>query len=172
MRQLKLLLIIIIAFSFLGFTIDTVSSESVQVETPSNPIDIEREYLLEKVNSLIDSTSISEAIVVWCMNHSTDHNLCINNVVGVATAESWLFKQGMKPSNNWFGWLTKTENGYKKKRFTSIEEGIIQWIKMYERLWWENRDTWEKRLSWKYCTSECTYRIKNYNSGIEKLWLD
>jgi hypothetical protein len=56
--------------------------------------------LVEKVNSLIGDYNISYAIIHECSTQTSDYKLCVQNVLGVANAESSMFKAGMKPSNN------------------------------------------------------------------------
>ncbi|MBO7691731.1 MAG: hypothetical protein J6T10_03755 [Methanobrevibacter sp.] len=61
--------------------------------------DTEKE-MAEKLNSLIGDYNISYTIVHECSIQTSDYKLCIKNVLGVANAESGMFKAGMKPSNN------------------------------------------------------------------------
>lgn len=128
----------------------------------------EAEVLIEKVDSLVGNESISEAIVTACMKHQEDYKLCIKNLVWVSSAESGIFKKGMYPSNNGFGWMYQ----WKKRRFSSVEDSIYKRVQMYTRNHRENRTTWADWLRWKYCTSECSYWIKNYDYAIKKLGLD
>lgn len=181
MRQLKILLAIIIALLIflLGYwqgqaweehyieplEFDVISTGSVNEPT-------EAEVLTEKVNSLVGNESISITIVKECMSQTEDYKLCIQNLVGVASAESSVFKKGMYPSNNWFGRMQRTKDWYKKKRFNSVEESIKLRIEMYVRNGWDKRTNGAKRGSSNYCASECTYRVRNYNSAISKLGLD
>lgn len=129
--------------------------------------DTEKE-LINNVNKLVGNESISRAIVQECVNQTKDYKLCIKNVIWVSNAESSIFKKGMKPSNNGFGWMYK----WKKRRFSSVEESIHLRVAMYVRNGREKRTTGQARISGKYCTSACTWRIRNYNSAIKKLNLD
>lgn len=105
--------------------------------------------------------TLAEAIVIWCQNHSEDYNLCVKNVFWVATAESTLFKR-VSSSNNAFWWMYN----WKLRRFSSIEEWVVQRIKLYERNNRQVRTTGADWMRWHYCTSECTYWISNYNYWI------
>lgn len=128
----------------------------------------EAEVLIEKVDSLVEDESISEAIVTACMKHQEDYKLCIKNLIGVSNAESGIFKKGMKPSNNGFGRMYQ----WKKRKFSSVEDSVYKRVQMYTKNHRENRTTWADWLKWKYCTSECSYWIKNYDYAIKKLSLD
>lgn len=124
--------------------------------------------LIEKVNELVGDESISRAIVQECVKQTEDYKLCIKNIIWVSNAESGMFKQGMKPSNNGF-WLMKN---WTKMKFSSVEEWIQYRVSLYVKNWWAKRATWAAWLKWNYCTSECSHWTKNYNSAIKKLSLD
>ena len=145
--------------------------EPIQV-TPPLDEPTEEEILIQKVNGLVGNESISMTIVKECMSQTEDYKLCIQNVVGIASAESSIFKKGMYPSNNWFWLMQRTKNWYKKRRFNSVEESIKLRIEMYVRNGWAKRTNGAKRGSSNYCASECTYRVRNYNSAVSKLGLD
>lgn len=76
-------------------------------EEPSKEelLQLEKDALIEKVDSLIENESVSEAIVSACMKHTDDYKLCIKNVIGVSNAESGMFGKGMSPTNDWFWWM-------------------------------------------------------------------
>ena len=126
--------------------------------------DTEKE-IAEKLNSLIGDYNISYTIVHECSLQTKDYKLCIKNVLWVANAESSMFKKWMYPSNNGFGWMYKG----KKRKFSSVEESIKQWVAMYVRNGWANRTTWKARLNWKYCTSSCSNWVSAYNSAVKKV---
>ena len=127
--------------------------------------DTEKE-MAEKLNSLIGDYNISYAIVNECTTQVYDnYKHCIWAVLWVANAESSLFKKGMKPSNNWFGWMYK----WKKRKFSSVEESIKLWVAMYVRNGRGKRVTWQDWLNWKYCTSSCSNWTKAYNSAVSKV---
>ena len=126
--------------------------------------DTEKE-MAEKLNSLIGDYNISYTIVHECSIQTSDYKLCIKNVLGVANAESGMFKAGMKPSNNWFGWMYK----WKKRKFSSVEESIKLWVAMYVRNGRGKRVTWQDWLNWKYCTSSCSNWTRAYNSAVSKV---
>ena len=100
-----------------------------------------QQELIAKINAVVWSDTISEAIVVWCMNHADDYMLCMKHVFGVANEESSLFKRVGK-KNNAFG-ITKrqcrklnwTDSAcrYGLKQYSSVEESIIDFIKHYEK---------------------------------------
>ena len=126
--------------------------------------DTEKE-MAEKLNSLIGDYNISYTIVHECSSQTSDYKLCIKNVLGVANAESSMFKAGMKPSNNGFWWMYK----WKKRKFSSVEESIKLWVAMYVRNGRGKRVTWQDWLNWKYCTSSCSNWTKAYNSAVSKV---
>jgi hypothetical protein len=126
--------------------------------------DTEKE-IAEKLNSLIGDYNISYAIIHECSTQTSDYKLCVKNVLWVANAESSMFKAGIKPSNNWFGWMYK----WKKRKFSSVEESIKEWVAMYVRNNWGKRVTWKDRLAWKYCTSSCSNWVGAYNSAVRKI---
>lgn len=177
MKHFKLLLIVLAVIVLSWFNSNTVAGDedfteivTETTETTDTVVDEteqEKLFLIEKVDTLVGNESVSTAIVEACMKHTEDYRLCIKNVIWVSNAESWMFKASMKPSNNWFWWM----EWWKKKRFSSVEDSIYQWVKMYKRLWWDNRTTWESRLKWKYCASECTNWVYIYNDWIRKLGL-
>ena len=143
--------------------------EEVYIEpTPLVEEKSEQEVLIDKVDLLVEDKSISEAIVTACMKHQDDYKLCIKNLIGVSNAESGIFKRGMNPSNNGFGRMYQ----WKKRKFSSVEDSVYKRVQMYTKNHRENRTTWADWLKWKYCTSECAYRIKNYDYAIKKLSLD
>lgn len=126
----------------------------------------ERE-LADKLNSLVGDYNISYTIVHECSEQTADYQLCIKNVLWVANAESSMFKNWMKPTNNWFWWLYKG----KKKRFSSVQDSIKQWVAMYVRNGWSKRVTWQDWLRGKYCTSSCSNWVSAYNSAVSKIEL-
>lgn len=139
--------------------------ETWEVETVIYTWEDTEKEIAEKLNSLIGDYNISYAIIHECSTQTDDYKLCVKNVLWVANAESSMFKAGMKPSNNWFGWMYK----WKKRKFSSVEESIKQWVAMYVRNNWGKRVTWKDRLAWKYCTSSCSNWISAYNSAAKKL---
>ena len=168
MKKLKLIIAICMFILFISTAyavyepMREVEEEDIVVEEIQEEQFIYPTDLIAKVNSTLGSWTLAEAIVIWCQNHSEDVDTCIKNVYWVATAESSLFKN-VGSSNNAFWLMYKG----KLRRFTSIEEWVIQRIKLYEK---NNRQarglSWQRWLDGKYCASECKYRISNYNSGI------
>lgn len=127
--------------------------------------------LANKVNVLIGNYDISYAIVNECTTQAYDsYKHCIGAVLWVANAESSLFKNGMKPSNNPFGLMYK----WKKRRFSSVEESIKVWVSLYKKNNRARRTTWADWLkgSSAYCQSACTNWAKAYNKAVAKLELD
>lgn len=127
--------------------------------------------LANKVNVLIGNYNISYAVVNECTTQAYDsYKHCIGAVLWVANAESSLFKNGMKPSNNPFGLMYK----WKKRRFSSVEESIKVWVSLYKKNNRARRTTWADWLkgSSAYCQSACTNWAKAYNQAIARLELD
>lgn len=149
--------------------VDTTGSvaswEVKEIETVIYTWEDTEKEIAEKLNSLIGDYNISYAIIHECSTQTSDYKLCVKNVLWVANAESSMFKAGMKPSNNWFGWMYK----WKKRKFSSVEESIKEWVAMYVRNNWGKRVTWKDRLAWKYCTSSCSNWVSAYNSAAKKL---
>lgn len=177
MTKLKTLLVVIIigVVFFLWMPIwqaeQDENSQSVVEDTQEDIIytfDMTKERLTNGVNELIGNYNISKAIVDECTAQVEDYITCIKNVVGVANAESTMFTKGMYPTFNWF-WLMYRG---RKRRFSSVEEWIHEWVSLYKKNDWGKRTTWASWLKWKYCVSECKYRVKNYESAIKKLNLD
>lgn len=125
--------------------------------------------LAEQVDRLVGNYDISFTIVHECSLKVKNYKKCIQDVVGVSNAESSIFKKGMYPSNNGFWLMQKTKNGYIKRKFSSIEEGIKYRVNLYVEKGREKRTTGQDWLNWHYCTSECKWRTKNYSSAIKKL---
>lgn len=126
--------------------------------------------LVEKVNALVGNYDISKAIVNECTTQAFDnYEQCLKWIIGVANAESSLFKRGIIPSNNPF-WLMYR---WKKRHFSSVEEAINVWVALYVKNNWGKRITWADWLKGKaaYCQSACTNWAKAYNSAIKKLEL-
>lgn len=121
--------------------------------------------IAEKLSTLIGDYNISYAIIHECSTQLDDYKLCVKNLLGVANAESSMFKKWMEPSNNWFGWMYQ----WKKRKFSSVEESIKEWVAMYVRNNWGKRVTWEDRLAWNYCTSDCSNWVSAYNSAVKKI---
>lgn len=150
--------------------------EEVISTTPEEEIiytwEMTEQRLAEQVDKLVGNYDISYTIVSECASKVEDYKKCIQDVVGVANAESTIFKKGMFPSNNGFWLMQKVWNGYIKKKFSSVEEGIKYRVNLYSEKWWYKRTTSQARLDWNYCTSECSWRKKAYSSAIKKLELD
>lgn len=135
-----------------------------------------QQELIAKLSTVVWSDTISEAIVVWCMNHAEDYMLCMKHTFGVANAESSLFKNVWSKRNafgiterkcrklNW----TDSACRYGLKKYSSVEESIIDFIKHYERNKWYSRTRGQDRLNGKYCTSQCSNRIPAFNSWMKK----
>ena len=181
-KRLKVLIavMVIILMFMLGFNAwhgediitevqSTTVAETESVLTWSEVILYTREdtekKIAEKLNSLIGDYNISYAIIHECSTQANDYKLCVKNLLGVANAESSMFKKWMNPSNNGFWWMYK----WKKRKFSSVEESIKEWVAMYVRNNWGKRVTWDDWLKWKYCTSGCTNWVKAYNSAAKKI---
>lgn len=189
-KRLKILIIVmsIILIFMLGFNLwhgeDIITEQDIQPTTGALSVwattvdnveetiiytrEMTEKRLAEKVNSLVGNESISYAIVHECATQTDDYMQCIKNIIWVSNAESGIFKQAMYPSNNWFWWM----QNWKKKKFSSVEESIKEWVAMYVRNGREKRVTWKDWLRGNYCASECSHWVKNYNSAIKKLELD
>lgn len=145
--------------------VETGSVASWDVEREIYTREDTEKKIAEKLNSLIGDYNISYAIIHECSTQTDDYKLCVKNILGVANAESSMFKNWMKPSNNGFGRMYK----WKKRKFSSVEESIKQWVAMYVRNNWGKRVTWDDWLKWKYCTSSCSNWVKAYNSAAKKI---
>lgn len=141
------------------------SWEVKEIETVIYTWEDTEKKIAEKLNSLIGDYNISYAVIHECSTQTSDYKLCVQNVLWVANAESSMFKAGMKPTNNGFWWMYK----WKKRKFSSVEESIKEWVAMYVRNNWGKRVTWKDRLAWKYCTSSCSNWVSAYNSAIRKI---
>lgn len=145
------------------------SWEVKEIETVIYTWEDTKVKLANKVNVLIGDYSISYAIVNECTTQVYDsYKHCIESVIWVANAESTLFTKWMEPSKNWFGLMYK----WKKRKFSSVEESIKVWVSLYKKNNRATRVTGQDWLRWKYCTSSCSHRTKNYSSAIKKLDLD
>lgn len=142
-----------------------VSWDVKEVETVIYTWEDTKKNIAEKLNTLIGDYNISYAIIHECSTQLDDYKLCVKNLLGVANAESSMFKKWMEPSNNWFGWMYK----WKKRKFSSVEESIKEWVAMYVRNNWGKRVTWDARLKGNYCTSSCSNWVKAYNSAAKKI---
>ena len=138
---------------------------SIDAEDTIDETELEKTSLINKVDDLVHNQSISTAIVESCMKHTEDYRLCIRNIIWVSSAESSIFTKWMTPTNNWFWRMYQ----WKKKRFSSVEDSIYQWVHLYVRNWREKRTTADSWLAWKYCASQCSHWISNYNSAVNKL---
>lgn len=136
----------------------------------------EREWI-SKIGKTIWSDTIAEAIVVWCKNHSTDRQACMRHVFGVANAESSLFKN-VSSKNNAFWimhkkcWVSTSEwyvCRYVPKSYTSVEESVIDFLKLYEKNNWSSRTYWNAWLAWNYCSWACPNWVQNFTDGMIKL---
>lgn len=164
MKRLKLFICVYLIILCVN-VVNAVYEEPMGEECVEEISDTQQTETIKKVSEVLgDRWTLAEAIVIGCTNHAKDINLCIEHVFWVANAESSLFKN-VSSSNNAFWWMYN----WKLKRFSSIEEWIIQWIRLYEKNWWSIRDSGQKWLDWHYCTSSCSYRISNYNVGIAKI---
>ena len=61
--------------------------------------------IAEKLSTLIGDYNISYTIIHECSTQLDDYKLCVKNLLGVANAESSMFKKWMNPSNNGFWWM-------------------------------------------------------------------
>ena len=167
MKQLKIFITLILLLLWLTVA-NAVYEEPMGETIEVNEIEEETWFIypegaIRKVSDALGGKwTLAEAIVIWCQNHSEDYNLCVKNVFWVANAESSLFKN-VSSSNNAF-WRMYN---WKLRRFSSLEEWIVQRIKLYEK---NNRQvrglSWQRWLDWNYCASECTYWVRNYNQWI------
>lgn len=185
-KRLKILIVVmsIILIFMLGFNawhgedvITEVQVESVietgsvaswevkEIETVIYTWEDTKKNIAEKLSTLIGDYDISYAIIHECSTQLDDYKLCVKNLLGVANAESSMFKKWMNPSNNGFWWMYQ----WKKRKFSSVEESIKEWVAMYVRNNWGKRVTWEARMQGNYCTSECSWWVKAYNSAVRKI---
>lgn len=178
-KRLKLLIVILVILIAFIFWYNQWHSEDfiaeMQALSPilSGQIDEEamkKERLAHQVDKLVGDYDISYSIVNECTSRVENYKKCIQDVVGVANAESTIFKKGMHPSNNGFWLMQKTKDGYVKRRFSSVEESIKYRVNLYVDKKREKRMTGQDWLNWKYCTSECSWWIRNYSSAIIRLW--
>lgn len=92
MRQIKILLAVLVAL--LVFMIGYFSGQTgedkkmypvalpiAEATEVVDPLQEEKEYLIQKVDALINKPSVSEAIVTACMKHTEDYKLCIRSVI-------------------------------------------------------------------------------------------
>jgi len=130
--------------------------------------------LINRLNAVVWSETIAEAIVVGCMNHTEDYIKCMRQTLGVANAESWIFKK-VSSKNNAFWFMekvcgTQAWNPYwcttRLKAYSSVEESVIDFIKKYDKNKWYKRDSGQAWLNWRYCTSQCDNRIPAYNDWM------
>lgn len=165
MKQLKLFiaaLLILFWISIANAVYEEPMGEIIEDNEPEETWFIYPEESIRKVSDALGGKwTLAEAIVIWCQNHSEDFNLCVKNVFWIANAESSLFKR-VSSSNNAFWWMYN----WTLKRFTSIEEWIVQRIKLYEKNNREVRTTGADWLRGHYCTSECLYWTSNYEYWI------
>ena len=153
------------SWAVLSWNIDVNSWATISTWVEIDIREATERELADKINSLVGDYNISYTIVHECSEQTADYKLCIKNVLWVANAESSMFKKWMKPTNNWFWWLYKG----KKKRFSSVQESIKQWVSMYVRNGRWRRVTWQDWLNWKYCTSACTNWVSAYSSAVRKV---
>lgn len=167
MKQLKIIIAIclfVLCISVANAVYEPMG-DVVEVEEESTDAFVYPTETIWKVSEVLGNRwTLAEAIVIWCMNHSEDLNLCIEQVFWVANAESSLFKN-VSSSNNWFWWM----QNWTLKRFSSVEEWIVQWIRLREKNGWSVRVSGEQRMKWHYCVSGCSYWITNYNDWIAKV---
>lgn len=144
---------------------DAYDEIAIIPQEPTNKVEEQwRDMIVEKVDNLLGDYITSEIIVDNCMAKTENYVLCIKNVIGVANAESSLFKR-VSRSNNPFGLM----KGGRLQKFASKYDAIIYRIDLYQKNEWYKRNTWADWLRWNYCSSECSYWIANYNDGIAKL---
>lgn len=183
MTKLKLLIVVMVVW--IVFVLwapawhweTTESQDNVEVSTWNiveeqviYTFEMTKDYLKERVDALVGDYNISSAIVEECTTQVPDnYKKCILDIVWVSNAESSIFKKWMRPSNNGLGLMYKGH----KRRFSSVEEWIRVWVSLYVKNNWVNRVTSKDWLEkWKYCTSSCSYRWKNFKSAVNKLELD
>lgn len=183
MTKLKLLIVVMVVW--IVFVLwapawhweTTKSQDNVEVSTWDiveeqviYTFEMTKDYLKERVDALVGDYNISSAIVEECTTQVPDnYKKCILDIVWVSNAESSIFKKWMRPSNNGLGLMYKGH----KRRFTSVEEWIKVWVSLYVKNNWVNRVTSKDWLEkWKYCTSSCSHRWKNFTSAVNKLELD
>ena len=147
-----------------------IQTWATQEETAIYTWEQTEDRIVAEVNKKIGNESISQTVVHECVTKTDDYKLCIKNLLGVANAESSLFKKGMYPSNNWFGLMQRTSKGYIKRKFSSVDEWIRYWVDLYVKKWRGKRKTWADWLKWNYCTSACSGWTKAYNAASK--WLE
>lgn len=166
MKRIRVIIVILLFILLMMFNRDNAHDEVIiTLEEPKYSLETQwRDMIVWKVDNLLGDYIASEIIVDNCMATQENYILCIKNVVWVANAESTLFKRVSK-SNNPF-WLMK--NG-KLQKFDSIYDAIEYRITLYTTNNWHTRTSWADWIAWKYCASEYTYRVQNYNDWISKL---
>lgn len=106
MKRLKLIVAILIFIVIMLWNKDNAYDETPiipEVEKEVYTLEQQwRDMIVEKVDNLLGDYITSEIIVDNCMSKTENYILCIKNVIGVANAESSLFKR-MSKSNNPFG---------------------------------------------------------------------
>lgn len=183
MTKLKLLIVIMVVWIVFVLWVPawhwetTESQDNVEVSTWDivegqiiYTFEMTKDYLKERVDALVGDYNISSAIVEECTAQVPDnYKKCILDIIWVSNAESTMFKKWMRPSNNGL-WLMYKGH---KRRFSSVEEWIKVWVSLYVKNNWVNRVTSKDWLEkWKYCTSSCSHRWKNFKSAVNKLELD
>lgn len=104
MKRIKIIIFILLILIFFIYNKDNAYDETITIPVEKQVYNLEsqwRDMVVEKVDNLLGDYITSEIIVDNCMLKTENYILCIKNVVGVANAESSLFKR-VSSSNNPF----------------------------------------------------------------------
>ena len=118
------------------------------------------------VNKLGINSCMAEYIAVQCKSDAK----CFKYTLGVATAESGLFKKSMG-WNNWFGFMYK----WKKKTYNNIYKSVDDFIDSYLELRHTNKTPQERLTRSYYCTYEpwaksgCPNWVKNVQRVLDTM---
>ena len=124
----------------------------------------EYERVRNQIIKLWVSYEIAEHITREAYTNTSWAKQFIRAIIWVANAEWWIFQRGKY--NNYL-WVMLCSNGSCRIRdYVTVQAAITHWREMYNKNKRYVRITAESRLRWHYCTSECSYRVSNYNAWI------
>lgn len=122
------------------------------------------ERVRNQIIKLWVSYEIAEHITWEAYANTEDPKLFIKNIIWVSNAEWWIFKHWLH--NNYLGVMACSNLECHLRHYETVQASITNWRELYNKNKWYVRTTAQRWLDGKYCASDCTHRVQNYNEWV------
>jgi hypothetical protein len=120
-------------------------------------------YKKENLMELWFKENVASQVIESCKT-ARNHTHCVESFVWVSNSESSMFKACSK--SNCMGLMGRD---WKIMRYNSLEDKVKDRVRRYNKYWYNHKITKNRLTKSRYCTSECLYRVPNFDNAVKKL---